>query len=55
VVTSEILYSKPDESSCHPNLGNSKIRHNVIPLICDNILNSDFRTKNFVEFFNMSE
>ena len=55
VVTSENLYTKPNESSWHSNLDSSKISFNIISLICDNILTSDFQTKSFVNTFNMSE
>jgi len=45
VVTSKFLYSEPDESSWHTNLDISKINFNIIPLIYDNILTSNFETK----------
>jgi hypothetical protein len=42
VLSSEILYTEPDKSSWHPNLSGFKISFNVIILIPENILTSDF-------------
>jgi len=43
-VRSEFLYNMPNESNYHPTLDSYKIFFNIISLIRDNILRSDFQT-----------